>query len=1405
MPLLGASPVAVVPRLPGRPVTAAPDATVGLQPLLPPGAAPYVFVNNQVGGSGTSRTFTVPANQPPTQQGDTLLITLNIASAAMTISAVTDNAGNTYTLDSAGTTTAPQHRNYRCANASPVAPGTVITVTTSATNATLCLGGICIPGGAWEAVPDVISTVTHFASQTSQSLSITPTGDNELILIIGTNQSIGGPNYVQPPFYGWWINTSVAGTNEITWAYLPCGAGTAGVAQTATISFGQQNNGNICGFAFVPNQIALADAAAAVDAIVAGPGFTVATGLTTGSGTSRTATVSAPTQAGDTLLALVTTQATACTISSLTDARGNVYTLDRSNTSALPLAYYFRSPGATGGPGGTPTVALQSGDIVTATSAAQTGNVEILLADIGAVGAVDQISAVATGSGGTASASVTPTANGEICVGLLASSNTGGQPVVAAPYAPIGSYHTGVNIYNTIASQALAAGTGSGVAQTFSATITPIAWNAVQYSFLPPSAAKMATLTDAFPGSAVDTTKWTAFPSAGGSVSVSGNVLSLTDTASTAAFSVLQSNASYDLTGSYLLASLASAGTQATNTLALMKVQADASNSVQILVQNGTLAAQHQVAGSFSALLGSVTYSATAHKWLRIREAGGTLFYEFSADGINWSTLYSEANPITLTALTASLQEGSTGTTDPAATSQWASVNLPPTPVALPDAAAAAEALSVSATVGLPDTGAAAEALAVQASVPVADAAGAAEQISASVAAPLAERGAAVDAITAAVTTAAAEAAGAADQVAVQAAVPLAEAAGAVDALTIPAKGIPLAEAGGAADSISVSETTSLPDAAGAVDSLAVTVAVPLPDAGAAAEGLSATVTVPLADAAGAADAVGVSGSSNPALAEAGGAADVLSATVTAPLADPGAAAEQLAVQAAVPLADAAGAADTLAIPAKTLPVADAAGAVDSISVQETTSLADSGAAAEQLTAAVQAPLADAGGAADSITAAVTSPIADVAAAADTLTVQQGSFIGVADAAGAADSLTVAVSVPLADQAAAVDSAAVSAAVPLTDAGAARDVSGAAVQVPLADAAGAAEAITAAVPVALADAGAAGDALAVAAAVPLPDAGAAAEQLAVTGSNAPQLADAAGAADSLSVQETTSLADAAGAADSLAVTVAVPLADIGAAADAEGVSAQVPLADAAGAADGLTTLGTASPVLGDAGAATDALSAAVSTAGHDVAAASDSLAVIVGISVSVSDSAGAVDSLRVTMPSIGPQAVWRCGSAAQRWICAVATARWLVAAAAARWETEPSLPRWAVRMLAARWEAIMAEFKPVASISQANVNVTWTSDLAGTEEDPTTAPFPVRFAFPVSSGDENAPAQPVTWFDGAWMDPQGRQQGWIAQCPIGPLADGGLVQLARGRYDVWSEVDAGGETPREFVGVLPVY
>jgi hypothetical protein len=187
-----------------------------------------------------------------------------------------------------------------------------------------------------------------------------------------------------------------------------------------------------------------------------------------------------------------------------------------------------------------------------------------------------------------------------------------------------------------------------------------------------PIPAKAATLTDAFPGSSVDATKWTAYNAA----TVASGILSLADVANSTTSAVVQSLYRYDLTSSNFFAQLVSAGTQLASTQALMKVAADANNSAQLFVQNGNLSAQVQYEGAFGAILpGSVAYSAATHKWLRIREASGTLYFDYSTDGATWTNLSSTPNPFPLTSLVLSIQEGAYATTDAQATSQWDNVN----------------------------------------------------------------------------------------------------------------------------------------------------------------------------------------------------------------------------------------------------------------------------------------------------------------------------------------------------------------------------------------------------------------------------------------------------------------------------------------------------------------------------------------------------------------------------------------------------------------------------------------------------------------------------------------------------------------------------------------------------------
>jgi hypothetical protein len=299
------------------------------------------------------------------------------------------------------------------------------------------------------------------------------------------------------------------------------------------------------------------------------------------------------------------------------------------------------------------------------------------------------------------------------------------------------------------------------------------------------------------------------------------------------------------------------------------------------------------------------------------------------------------------------------------------------------------------------------------------------------------------------------------------------------------------------------------------------------------------------------------------------------------------------------------------------------------------------------------------------------------------------------------------------------------------------------------------------------------------------------------------LADAAAATESSTQAVSTAGVDAAGSQDSVAVSATVLTPDRAGAAEAWATAANLATADAAAGADALTTTQAGQPVLADAAGGTEAYSAAVATSRGDVAAASEQLSV--ALTIQLADRAGAADALVYSIPPTQPQPFWAAAPAALRWHVTDVPARWQVAGAGARWETRPSPPRWAARGMTARWVILVAEFEPIASVSQEMVNVSWTSDLGGSDVDPTTGPMPVQFAFPASSGDELHPAAPVTWFTGTWLPDTGSYKGYIAQCSVGPTGLGGLVQLTPGKYDVWSWVQAGTENPRKFAGQLAVY
>jgi hypothetical protein len=112
----------------------------------------------------------------------------------------------------------------------------------------------------------------------------------------------------------------------------------------------------------------------------------------------------------------------------------------------------------------------------------------------------------------------------------------------------------------------------------------------------------------------------------------------------------IASNSSFDLTGSYGFVQVSEVPSSATSANAELRIYTDSSNWFRWIYEGGTLFAQRRKAGA-SATITSFTYSATTHKFWRIRESAGVIYYDTSADGLTWTNQGTYTHGMTITAM----------------------------------------------------------------------------------------------------------------------------------------------------------------------------------------------------------------------------------------------------------------------------------------------------------------------------------------------------------------------------------------------------------------------------------------------------------------------------------------------------------------------------------------------------------------------------------------------------------------------------------------------------------------------------------------------------------------------------------------------------------------------------------
>lgn len=170
---------------------------------------------------------------------------------------------------------------------------------------------------------------------------------------------------------------------------------------------------------------------------------------------------------------------------------------------------------------------------------------------------------------------------------------------------------------------------------------------------------KFETLTDNFNDNSINATLWND-----DNCSETGGQMVVTANTSTGTYNGITSTSHYDLTESSAFIQLVNAGDTSlsftTYILELYNDTVDLYWAIEYGATDEIVAYKSPDSVNYTEKY-RATYSSTDHKWFRIREASGTVYWDTSADGSSWTNRASDATGYTLTSLTAFFGVGNPG------------------------------------------------------------------------------------------------------------------------------------------------------------------------------------------------------------------------------------------------------------------------------------------------------------------------------------------------------------------------------------------------------------------------------------------------------------------------------------------------------------------------------------------------------------------------------------------------------------------------------------------------------------------------------------------------------------------------------------------------------------------------
>lgn len=187
-------------------------------------------------------------------------------------------------------------------------------------------------------------------------------------------------------------------------------------------------------------------------------------------------------------------------------------------------------------------------------------------------------------------------------------------------------------------------------------------WALVEYTPTPVTNSAFGPVETFSSGTEPDTATW---DEVGADASIIGGVLRAPVTAGISSYAGVTMKAYGDFTDKHYSAEVKNVGNQAITSWQVIAAQivVDGDHSVAFMVTGGNLVAQeHPAAGVYTDLKTSTAYDSAVHKFFRIRESGGTTYWEYattwSDDLTGWTTYHSKANPITYTLVKAETLAG---------------------------------------------------------------------------------------------------------------------------------------------------------------------------------------------------------------------------------------------------------------------------------------------------------------------------------------------------------------------------------------------------------------------------------------------------------------------------------------------------------------------------------------------------------------------------------------------------------------------------------------------------------------------------------------------------------------------------------------------------------------------------